>query len=151
MAHSVTGRLNKSARQHKNQSGVTFFVTVGEKNYNHKTKQAEWTNYDAALFAKDTQVQFYTDNLVENAIISVSGTGLLIQQDPSGQYEPKLILQDAKLEFVANDLKRAQQHQQGVSQARQAMQPAPPPQNQPMGAHQQAPAGFDDFDQKIPF
>jgi len=132
MSHTITGKLNKAARQHQNNSGTTFFVTIGEKNYNYKTKANEWTNYDVALFAKDTQIQFYADNLVEGAILSVSGKGLLI--DVSNPQYPKLVLQDAAMTFISNDsagapAQQPQQQQQGFQQ-----QPAQ------QGGFQQVPA-----------
>ena len=70
--HTVTCKLNKDARMHPNQSGTTFFVGLGEKHYNYKTKSSAYTNYDAAIFAKDTQVQFYTENLKAGAVVTVS-------------------------------------------------------------------------------
>ena len=157
--HSVTAKLNKDARQHPNQSGMTFFVSLGEKNYDFKTKKAVWTNYDAALFAKDTQVQFYTDALREGSIITVCGKGIIVE-DQGGEYAPKLIIQDAKLNFVYTPgVGMPPQVQQQVQQlaTQQAppqappQQQAPPPQQAP--AQQPAPAagGFDDFDEDIPF
>ena len=123
MAHTVTAKLNKAARQHPNQSGVTFFVSLGEKNYNFQTKQNEWTNYDAALFAKDGQIQFYTESLVEGAIISVSGTGLIMEAQTDPQYKPKLMIQDAKLGFV-NSPQGAPAQQGGFQQAPQQQAPS---------------------------
>ncbi len=127
MSHTITGKLNKAARQHQNNSGTTFFVTIGEKNYNYKTKANEWTNYDVALFAKDTQIQFYADNLVEGAILSVSGKGLLI--DVSNPQYPKLVLQDASMTFISND-----------SAGAPAQQPQQQQQQQQQGGFQQVPA-----------
>ena len=86
MTHSVTCKLNKDARQHQGQNGVTFFVNLGEQSYNFKTKAKEWCNYDAALFAKDGQIQFYADVLKAGNIVTVTATGLLIESDPTGQY-----------------------------------------------------------------
>jgi hypothetical protein len=110
---------------------MTFFVSLGEKNFNHKTKQNEYTNYDAALFAKDGQIDFYAKCLVKDSIVQVSGNGLIVEVDPSGQYPPKLALQDAKLEFVNDQLAAPQQ--QGHQQQGQQQ-----PQQQPQG-YQQAP------------
>lgn len=124
MAHSITAKLNNPAREHANANGVTFFVSLGEKNYNFQTKQNEWTNYDAALFAKDSQIQFYRDSLVKDAIIEVSGTGILLDvSDP--QYKPKLVIQDAKLGFINSP----QGQQAGFQQPQQP-------------AQQQAPQGY---------
>ena len=133
MSHTVTAKLNQPARQHTGQAGTTFFVSLGEKNYNHKTKANEWTNYDAALFAKDAQVGFYASALVEHAVISVTGTGIILDASNT-EYKPKLVIQDAKLEFV-NSPQGAQQQsaQQGFQQAPQQQQPQ-------QGFQQQAPA-----------
>lgn len=135
MSHTVTAKLNQPARQHQGQAGTTFFVSLGEKNYNHKTKTNEWTNYDAALFAKDAQVQFYADALVENAIVSVSGTGIILDASNT-EYKPKLAIQDAKLCFV-----HSPQGAQQQPAAQQVFQQAPQQQQQPQqGFQQQAPA-----------
>lgn len=161
MTHSITAKLNQAAREHANQSGVTFFVSLGEKNYNFKTKTNEYTNYDAALFAKDGQIDFCRSALVEGAVIEVSGSGIIIELDTTGQYKPKLVIQDAKLGFVHSpnshpmqqqapqqSYQASPQQQGGYSQPqsqyspqRQAPQQAPQPQ-------QSAPADFDD---DIPF
>ena len=178
MSHSVTAKLNQAAREHANQNGVTFFVSLGEKNYNFKTKTNEYTNYDAALFAKDAQIDFYRSALVEGAIVEVSGSGIIVELDPTGQYKPKLVIQDAKAGFIYSpNGQPAQQPQQGYQPQQQAPQqggyaqqpqghrPPPPPQNQPQGAHQAyqqqapqqapqqgyAPAPINDFDDDINF
>ena len=140
MSHTITGKLNKAARQHQGQNGMTFFVSLGEKNYDFKTKQNVWTNYDVALFAKDGQIPFYTENLNEGAIVSVTGTGLIL--DLSNHEYPKLSLQDAKLIFVSGSAQPAQQNAGGF-QAQAPQQPAPQ-YNQNPGTYnppqQQAPA-----------
>jgi len=170
MSHTITSKLNQDARSHQGQAGTTFFVSLGEKNYNFKTKQNEYTNYEAALFAKDAQIGFYQSVLVAGAIIEVSGTGILMEIDPTGQYKPKLVIQDAKLGFAHSDNQGAPQQQaQGFNQQPQqpAQQPQAPqgytgqqsPQNaayvQPQGQpQQQAPQpqnSFGNNDQNIPF
>ena len=115
MSHSITAKLNQAAREHAGQNGVTFFVSLGEKNYDFKTKQNVWTNYDAALFAKDAQIEFYRSALVENAIVEVSGTGIIVD-DADKQYKPKLMIQDAKLGFVHNQQGAPQQANAGFQQ-----------------------------------
>ena len=147
MSHSITCKLNKDARQFQNQSGMTFFVELGEKNFNFKTKQNEWTNYSAALFAKDGQIQFYTDCLIEGAVIEVSATGIIIEMPDDPQYKPRLQLQDAKLGFV-HTAQNAPQQQQQQRQQQQA------PRQQQQGAYQQQQQqpNYDNFeDENIPF
>lgn len=118
--HSVTAKLNNPAREFANQNGVTFFVSLGEKNYDFKQKTNVWTNYDAALFAKDAQIDFYRSALVEGAVVQVSGTGIIVDaSDPN--YKPKLVLQDAKLGFI-NSPQGAPQQQGGYQQTQQPQQ-----------------------------
>ena len=105
-------------------------MSLGEKNYNFKTKQNEYTNYEAALFAKDAQIGFYQSALVAGAIIEVSGTGILMEIDPSRQYKPKLVIQDAKLGFVHSDQSAQPQQQHGQ------------PQQAPQGCAPQTPPGY---------
>ena len=115
MSHTVTAKLNQAARQHQGQAGTTFFVSLGEKNYDFKNKTNVYTNYDAALFAKDAQVGFYASALVEGAIVSVTGSGIILD-DSNKEYKPKLAIQDAKLEFVHSPQgaqQAAPQQQQG--------------------------------------
>ena len=139
MSHTVCARLNSAARQHQNTAGTTFFVSLGEKNYDHKTKQNVWTNYDCALFAKDAQVQFYADALVEGAIVSVSGTGVILDAS-NPEYKPKLILQDAKLGFIHSpNSQPSQQPQQNQGFAQQQPQYVQQPQQQPQQSQQLGP------------
>jgi single-strand DNA-binding protein len=134
MSHTVVAKLNKPAREFANANGVTFFVGLGEKNYDFKLKTNAYTNYDAALFAKDGQIDFYRSALVEGAIISVSGTGLII--DVSNAQYPKLMIQDAKLGFINSP--EGQAPQQAPKQ-QQAPQQAPQQVPQMAPAYQQVP------------
>ncbi len=142
MSHSITCKLNNDARSHQGQAGTTFFVSLGEKNYNFKTKQNEYTNYEAALFAKDAQIGFYQSALIAGAIIEVSGTGILMEIDPTGQYKPKLVIQDAKLGFVHSDNQGAPQQQQGGFQPQQQPQTPPGFNQQQYNQQQQQQGGF---------
>jgi single-strand DNA-binding protein len=142
--HTVTSKLNKDAREHPSDKGTTFFISLGEQSYNYRTKQKEWANYDAALFAKDNQIQYYRDKLKAGAIVTVGCTSLLIMIDEGGNYPPKLSMQDPKLKFVESlavpmpDNVRQEVYQQ--------------PQQAPQQSYQQQPAPQqDNFDDDIPF
>jgi len=159
MSHTVTAKLNQAARQHQGNAGTTFFVSLGEKNYNHKTKTNEWTNYDAALFAKDAQVAFYASALVEYSVISVTGTGIILDAS-NPEYKPKLVIQDAKLTFVHSpqgaQTQVAPQQQTPVQQRQQAPRDANGFTQQQGGFHQppqqqNAPDPTAGYDDRIPF
>ena len=163
MSHTVTGKLNNDANEHPNQSGVTFFVRLGEKNYNFKTKEAEWTNYEAAVFVKENQAQFYRDALVAGAIVTIGGKGLIVENDP--QYGVKLHVQDARIEYAFNpnsaprpatqqQAPQYQGYQQQAPQQQTYQQPQAPQQQAPQRppqAQNMAPPAMDQFDSDIPF
>jgi len=162
MSHTITAKLNKPARKHQSEKGTTFFVSVGEKNYSRATKQNEWTNYECALFAKDTQVSFYESALIEHAVIQVTGSGIIIDNS-NPAYPAKLQLLNAQLGFVSSPSNGAQPQQQAPQQTHQQAPPqqqapqtgyVPPHQQQAQQQTAPQPAqhnnAFDD-DQNIPF
>jgi hypothetical protein len=124
MTHTVTAKLNQPARKFDNQNGSTFFVSLGEKNYDFKEKTTKWTNYDAALFAKDGQIAFYESALVTGAIVTVSGSGIILDTTDKN-YPPKLILQDAKLNFISDGQSSAPAQRQPQERIQTISRPAP--------------------------
>tara|TARA_R110002124_G_scaffold8547_2_gene45313 strand:+ start:378 stop:899 length:522 start_codon:yes stop_codon:yes gene_type:complete len=80
MATTITGKLNKAASQFAAGDSTGFGIRLGVKYRDPKTKQDEWTNYSAAIFAKSPgQIQFYQDALVEGSIVEVSAEQLSIE------------------------------------------------------------------------
>ena len=127
--HSITGKLNKPANIFQAGESTGFGVRLGVKYRDPKTKQDDWCNYSAVIFAKSPgQVQFYTDVLVEGAIIEVSAEQLKIDQF-DGNNGPVLSIDmlNARLGYVHNP--NAQQGQQTQQQS-QGFQQAPPQQQQ---------------------
>jgi len=134
MSTTITGKLNKSARTHEGADYTIFFINIGTQIYDKRASEKVWTNYEVALFAKGGQIQFYTDSLIEGAIVSVSGTGLILRPDENGVYEPKLELQDSKLEYVHSGQQSPQSAPQqsqrpynSQQQPQQPQKPTPPP------------------------
>lgn len=148
MAHTVVGKLNKAANEIPTQNGTGFGVRIGRHVYNRQTKQKEWTNFSAVIFASaPQQVDFYRSALVPGAVIEVSGDDLRIDeyQGQSGT-TLSLEIQNAKLGYVYAPNQQQggyqQQPQQGYSQPVQQPQQAyqqpqqpqystPPPSQQP--------------------
>lgn len=153
MAHTVVGKLNKDATVFDTQNGTGFGVRVGVQYYDRETKQKEWTNYEAVIFANQpTQVQFYKDVLVAGSVIEIAGESLKIKQF-QGQNGVSLSLGviNARLGYVhaAQQQTQPQQQPQAYAAPTQQQQQAYTPQ-QPQQA---APASYDDFDDgmNIPF
>ena len=142
MSVSVTGKLNKAANQFDIKDGKGFGVRVGVQFYNRETKQKEWTNYEAVIFAKaGAQSDFYQSALVEGSVIEVSGSGCQIKtwDSNSGQVHSISIL-DAKIGYVMTGNAPQQQAPQQQQQQQQAPQQA-----------QALPVPNDSFDDDIPF
>lgn len=155
MATTVTGKLNKDASVFQAGDSTGFGIRIGVKYYDRETKTDQWTNYEAAVFAKaPAQVQFYQSVLVKDSIVELTGDKLAIKQY-QGQNGLQLSIQllDAKL-GVAYAPQGSAPAQQPAAQ-RPAPQAAPQPQQgyQPMigkpPVHNQPQGSFDDSD--IPF
>lgn len=132
MPHSVTGRLNASAREFQAGEYTGFNIRIGERFYNRREQKEEWTNYSAAIFAKGKQADYYRSALIEGAIVSISGNALRIDS-----YNDRITLeiQDARIDFVSS----GQVKQQGSGSASKKQSTAQ--QNEPPM----------DFDDDIPF
>jgi len=79
MSTTITGKLNKPANVFQAGESTGFSIRLGVKYRDPKTKQDEWTNYQAVIFAKAPgQVQFYQNALIEGAIVEVTAEQLKI-------------------------------------------------------------------------
>lgn len=166
MAHTVTGKLNKAATQFQAGESTGFGIRIGEKHYNRESGQSEWTNYKAAVFAKNpNQIAFYQSALIEGAIVSVSGESIKIDryQGQNGEVLT-LELNGARVEFVESpQTQQKPQAPQGYAQPQppqhpqqppMQQRPAPPPGYQPArpgNVAQQPQNQFNDFDDDIAF
>jgi len=146
MAHSITIKLNKAANEFQAGESVGFSVRGGVQYYDHKTKQKEWTNYSAVIFAKaQGQIDFYRSALTEGAVIEIGGKSQKVDvyQGQNGATYT-IELQDAWLGMVHNSNQAPMQPQQNGQQANNwqqapqqgGFQPQQP--QQPAGFNQQA-------------
>lgn len=133
MAISVTGKLNKAANQFQAGDSTGFGVRLGVRYYDRETKQNEYTNYEAVIFAKaPSQVQFYQQALVEGSVIEISGTTQKIKSfDGQNGQVLSIEIHDAKLGFVHTGQQPPQQQaqQQQYAPQQQAQQYSEPPAN----------------------
>lgn len=156
MATTVTGKLNKDASVFQAGDSTGFGIRIGVKYYDRDTKTDQWTNYEAAVFAKaPAQAQFYQSVLVKDSIVELTGDKLAIKQY-QGQNGLQLSIQllDAKLgvAYAPQGAAPAQQPaaQRPAPQPQQGYQPMigkPPVQQQP----QQGGFGPQDFEDDTPF
>ena len=140
--HSITGKLNKPARTFQAGDSTGFGIRLGVKYRDPKTKQDEWTNYQAVIFAKSPgQIQFYTDVLVEGAVVEVSAEQLKIDQF-DGEQGPILSIDmlNTRLGYVhaPQGQAQAQQNQGGFQQNNQQQGQGGFQQQQSQGGFQQS-------------
>jgi len=159
--HSITGKLNKAATQFQAGDSTGFGVRLGVKYRDPKTKQDDWCNYSAVIFAKSPgQIQFYQSALVEGSVIEVSAEQLSIESF-QGNNGPMLSINmlNARLGYVHTGQQQGQQQQpqQRQPQQQQQAQRQPAPQGYQQG-YQQAPQGQQPqqmaepkFDDDLPF
>lgn len=141
MSTTITGKLNKPANQFQAGESIGFGIRLGVKYRDPKTKQDEWTNYSAVIFAKAPgQIKFYQDVLVEGAVVEVSGDTLKIESF-DGQNGPVLTIEllNARLGFVHAPQGQAPQPQAKVQYQSPQQQQYAPPAGTPPQYQQQAP------------
>ncbi|AYO38503.1 hypothetical protein [Serratia sp. P2ACOL2] len=131
--HTITVRLNKSAREFQAGENIGFNIRAGVQYYDRQKKQKEWTNYSAAVFAKPgPQADYYRSVLAEGSVIEISGDNIKVDvYDGQNGQSITLELLNAKLGFA----------QSGQNQGK--------PQQQSSGQHSSQQSAPDDWD--IPF
>lgn len=145
MSHTIPFKLQKPAHEFQAGESIGFGIRCGIKVKNPSTKQDEWTNYECAVFAKSpAAIDFYRANLIEGALVVVSGDKLLVKQYQGQQgLQITLSVQNATVEAVTTG--------RAPDAAQQAYNQAVAPQRPAQQSASQAPAGFDSFDDDIPF
>ena len=135
MATTVTGKLNQAARTFQAGNSTGFSIRIGVKYRDPKTKQDEWTNYQAAIFASTpAQVNFYQSALVEGSIVEVHAENLRVNSyDGQNGQVLSIDMLNARLGFVYSPQGQAPQQQQ---------------QQAPQQQYNEVPMDFDD---EIPF
>ena len=141
MTTSVTGKLTKPANIFQAGDSTGFGLRIGVQYYDRETKQKEWTNYEAVIFAKaQSQIDFYSQSLVEGSVVELSGESEKIKQF---QGQDKLIisieLNNAKVGYIFTGQAPAQQgyQQQAAPQGQGGFQQAPQQQSPQQGGYQQ--------------
>ena len=138
MATTITGKLTKAANQFQAGESTGFGIRLGVKYRDPKTKQDEWTNYSAVIFAKAPgQIQFYQNALVEGSVVEVSCDQLKVDSF-DGNNGPVLSIDmlNARLGYVYSQQQvNAPQYNQQQNQG---------------GFHQQAPNQNGGFQQQAP-
>lgn len=129
MSTTITGKLNKAAREFQAGAYTGFGIRLGKQYYDRETKQKEWTNYEAAVFTdKPQQIEFYRSSLVEGSVVEVMAEAEKIKQF---QGDSDLVL---TIELIDCKLGLVHTGQPSGSPAQQA------PQMAPQAAPQQAPS-----------
>lgn len=149
MATTITSKLNQAASQFQAGDSTGFGIRLGVQYYDRETQSKQWTNYECAIFAKNpNQISFLQANLVEGAIVEVTGQQEKIKSF-DGQNGQKLSIEliDAKIGYIHSGLQQDQQPQQRNAAPHQAPQRQAPQRQQPAQTMDDA---FDD-DSSIQF
>lgn len=139
MGTTVTGKLNKPANIFQAGESQGFGIRIGVKCRNPKTKQDEWTNYQAAIFAKSPgQIQFYQQALVEGAVVEITAEQLRVDSyDGQNGQVLSIEMLNARLGYVGTpgqqQGQQQGQHPTPQQQMAQQMRGAPQQQMQPQG------------------
>ena len=144
MSVNIVIKLNRPANEFQAGDGVGFGIGGGVQYYDRATKQKEWTNYKAVVFAKaGNQADFYRQALVEGAIVEVGAKQQKVSEY-NGNYSIEFI--DAWIGSINQSAPR-QETNPGHNPNPQGVQN----QGQPQVNKVPAPSNFDNFEDDIPF
>ena len=132
MAFTKAFKITKEPRTFQAGESTGFQLSLGSQYYDRKTKQKEWSNYKAVIFAKGNQLGFYQSALVVGTIIELTADDLKIDN-----YNPEYLsieLIDARVGNIFTGDQPQQQQNCAPQQQRQQYNQAP-----------------DSYDQDIPF
>ena len=102
MTTTITGKINKEPKFYPLDSGgAVISFSLGKKEYDRKAKTDVWANYSIGVFAKDKQLEFYTNKIKEGSIVSVSGSGIIPEAYQDTIF---LKLQNPRIDYVNSDL-----------------------------------------------
>ena len=125
MSHTVLFRLNKDAREFQAGESTGFSISTGVKYYDSKEKTEKWTNYEAAVFARnERQIQYYRDSLVAGNAALVTGDKQAIRTwDNNGKSGQSIVLIDCKIGDIVRLQDNSSQAAQSCPQQQQRPQP----------------------------
>jgi single-strand DNA-binding protein len=153
--HTVPFKLNDNAHEFQAGEYTGFGIRTGVK-YQDRNKQDQWTNYKAAIFAKSpAQIDFYRANLIKGALVVVTSEKQEVEifTKQSGETIAAIKLINPNVVAVKTD-RAPDAAQQAYNKGQQQDYRGHAGSNQPNPTTtpaQQAPSGFDSFDDDIPF
>lgn len=123
MGFSKAFKITREPRIFQAGESTGFNLSLGAQYYDRKTKQKEWANYSAVVFAKGNQLAFYQSALVVGTIVELASNDLKIDN-----YNPEYLtiqLIDAQLVNVfTSDAPQQQSQQQEAQQQPQYNDPS---------------------------
>ena len=140
--HVITGQIRRAPftkeGQNANGNWKMFAVDLSER-YKDKDGQAQYTNYRAVFFAKESMLDWYNEAFQEGRVVSVSAESLAIDvRDKDGKTYVTINMNNPRLEFSQRGDVCGQQNQHQQQQKQQ--------QQQQQQLHQQQ-----QFEDDIPF
>lgn len=142
MSFTKAFKITKEPRTFQAGESTGFQLSLGSQYYDRKTKQKEWSNYKAVVFAKGNQLNFYQGALVVGTIVEISADDLKIDN-----YNPEYLsieLIDARIGNIFTQSNETQARPQQVQQPQANLHPQQPA----VGQFDEPPQDFDD---EIPF
>ena len=131
MSHVITGVIRRDpfTKEGQNNNGTwkMYGVDLSER-YKDKDGQAQYSNYRAVFFAKESMLAWYDEAFQEGKIVSVSCETLAVDiRDNNGKTYVTINMNNPRLEFSqrsdgGQQQKPKQQQQQQQQQQRQPQQ-----------------------------
>jgi single-strand DNA-binding protein len=130
---TVTGKLNKDAKQFAAGEYTGFNIRVGVKFYDRETKDNQWTNYSAVIFSNNqSQIQFLQGALVAGSVVELFGESIKVDTftKDDGQTLITLELNNSRLGYIGTPENAQPQQNQAPQQSSKGFH-NPPTKQQP--------------------
>lgn len=126
MSHVITGVIRRApfTKEGQNANGTwkMYAVDLSER-YKDKDGQAQYSNYRAVFFAKESMLEWYNEAFQEGKIVSVSCETLAVDvRDNNGKTYVTMNMNNPRLEFSQRGESVQQQQKQQQQQQRQPQQ-----------------------------
>lgn len=124
--HVITGQIRRApfTKEGQNANGTwkMFAVDLSER-YKDKDGQAQYSNYRAVFFAKESMLDWYNEAFQEGKVVSVSAESLAIDvRDKDGKTYVTINMNNPRLEFSQRGDAGGKQKQQQQKQPQQQQQ-----------------------------
>lgn len=119
----VTSKITYQPRSFLAGDATEFSISLSKKYYDYKEKTNKYANYQAVIFGKGKQADFYADMLKIGSIVEVSCDAIILHEyEKEGVLKTTMEMVNCKLENVFSTERTTNQNTQQRTPAQNTQQ-----------------------------